>query len=178
MTCVSLVTSQISSVTDPIDLILHTIALRTLCYRLLSKDRAKGGPTVPFLANIIGSHCNPPLGPPAHLYLSRTIPQSLSWSPQTALILQTSGLSLSAARRSPLSRLQIHPSLGLSSLVSIFAHHPVFVSTGPRLQAPPLYQIRLLVYRLSHHVDTRTLSYVFRIAGELSFQLARYLIMS
>lgn len=34
----------------------------------------------------------------------------------------------------------------LRSLVSIFEHDLVFISTGPKPQAPPLYQIGLLLY--------------------------------
>jgi len=58
-----------------------------------------------------------------------------------------------------------HPTL--LQVVHFFKNDIVFMSFGPKPQAPPLYQIGVAIYRLAHGHDVRSISRTFSISGEL-----------
>ncbi|RXK39452.1 hypothetical protein M231_03285 [Tremella mesenterica] len=58
----------------------------------------------------------------------------------------------------------------LDDIVDFFKDDPVFFSRGNKPQAPPKYQIGLLVYRMAHGHDCRTLDREFGVATGTVFK--------
>jgi hypothetical protein len=63
---------------------------------------------------------------------------------------------------------RLYPDI-LRNFSRLFEKDQVFISRRSKPQAPPLYQLGLLLNRLAHQTDVRQLSFLFRVSSTSSF---------